>query len=403
MSSRNLRLFAWLTFGITSFLFAAILIFFWLSHHQPMLPVSVINEFSGNLFWALFSVIASLSGLVITLKRPGNRYGWVWLFMGLAFIYLIATGVYGMWGFYIMPGHLPFVLLIASSSGSAWVLTMGLTCFAILLYPSGGLPSERWRWLAWIAIMATLISMLLGWAMPGQAGTLPVDNPYAAKGNLGTLVYYAVSIMVFVIFGSILLGVVSLVVRYRRANGTEQQQLKWFALGAAYFGIFLVSDFFIELPGIWESIKETLSFAVLPVAIAIGILRYRLYDIDVIIRRTLIYAALTVTLALLYFGSVVLLEELFQIVTGQHQSPIATVISTLTIAALFTPLRRRIQRDIDRRFYRKKYDAQKTLESFAARARDEVELDQLTAHLVAAVQETMQPEQVSLWLRKPRP
>jgi hypothetical protein len=207
------------------------------------------------------------------------------------------------------------------------------------------------------------------------------------------------------------LVLVSPALRYRKGNARERQQIKWLALFGAAIVIYAVPVLIVyplltggEVmePGTnWSAMVFYLTAGLFPpLAIGVAILRYRLWDIDVFIRRTLVYGGLTATLAVIYFGSVVLLQEFFLQIIG-HQSTIAIVLSTLLIAALFTPLRRRIQRDIDRRFYRKKYDAQRTLEAFAASLRDQVELEQLTGQLLAVVQETMQPENINLWLRKP--
>jgi hypothetical protein len=225
-----------------------------------------------------------------------------------------------------------------------------------------------------------------------------IENPFGfISENLASIL---VPVAWFSFLVAFLLAGISVIARYRQANGVTREQIKWFVyggVGIASIGLMTLTPLFADAFLYKIYTNAMLLFVYLTIGIAI--LRYRLYDIDVIIRRTLVYGALTATLALVYFGGVVVLQELFQAITGQHQSPIATVISTLGIAALFTPLRRRIQRDIDRRFYRKKYDAQKTLEAFAARARDGVELDQLTTHLMDVVHETMQPESVSLWLK----
>jgi hypothetical protein len=212
----------------------------------------------------------------------------------------------------------------------------------------------------------------------------------------------------------ILVSAISLVLRFLRSEGEQREQIKWLAFAASILGLgfssYIIPSFFVvEDPTggagpLWVNLLEdavTLSFAGVPVAVGIAILRYRLYDIDILINRTLVYGSLTAMLIALYFGGIVVLQRLFVLLTGQ-QSTLAVVASTLLIAALFTPLRRRIQSFIDRRFYRSKYDARKTLEAFSARLRDETDLDALSGDLVGVVKETMQPAHASLWLRPER-
>ena len=209
--------------------------------------------------------------------------------------------------------------------------------------------------------------------------------------------------VVSVIFTSILLSALSIVVRYRRATGAERQQLKWFALAAVLAGAVIIGHLlFVDmvLPEAFLNLLDTVTITGLYVAVGIAILRYRLYDIDVVINRTLVYGSLTATLVLVYFGSVVGLQYLFRALTGQ-ESQLAIVASTLAIAALFNPLRRRVQAVVDRLFYRRKYDAAKTLETFSAKLRDETDLDEVNSDLVRVVRNTMQPEHVTLWLREP--
>jgi hypothetical protein len=202
--------------------------------------------------------------------------------------------------------------------------------------------------------------------------------------------------------------VVSLVLRYRRSRDEEREQIKWIAFAASVVGLLFLTGLVISLiygskPPSWTRLLDTmtaLSYTGVPIAVGFAVLKYRLYDIDIIINRTLVYGSLTLMLALVYFGGVTATQAIFRTLTGQEQQPqLAIVVSTLVIAGLFNPLRRRIQSFIDRRFYRKKYDARKTLEGFSARLRDETNLGALSDELVAVVRETMQPVHVSLWLR----
>ncbi len=244
---------------------------------------------------------------------------------------------------------------------------------------------------------------MVGLFLPGE-GTGPFENPLGIGGVVGDAIAFIAIAAVFAIFGVLVLSALSLVFRYRSAGGVERQQLKWFASAAVLFGGGFVFGGFLgkDLPGVWDALFETVTFMGLYLAVGVAILRYRLYDIDVIINRTLIYSTLTAVLVAVYFGGVTATQAIFRSFTAQEQqSQLAIVISTLVIAALFNPLRRRIQSFVDRRFYWRRYDAAKTLEAFSAKLRDETDLNKLNAELVGVVRGTMQPAHVSLWLRPP--
>ncbi|MBA2783410.1 MAG: hypothetical protein H0T74_10900 [Rubrobacteraceae bacterium] len=269
-------------------------------------------------------------------------------------------------------------------------MALSLAPFLLLLFPTGRLPSRRWRILAWILIMSEVVFLALSifFGSPDQVG-----------GSITVITFVVVSM----IFATVVLSALSLVVRYRQASGVERQQLKWFALAAVLVvsnlvGILLGLDRL--LGGALSNVLEAAANTGLYVAVGFAILKHRLYDIDVIINRTLVYGALTLSLVMVYIGCVVSLQYVFRALTGGN-SQLVIVASTLAIAALFNPLRRRIQDFIDRRFYRRKYNAAKTLEAFSARLRDETDLDDLGGDLVAVTQETVQPVHVSLWMRDP--
>jgi cytochrome c oxidase subunit IV len=228
----------------------------------------------------------------------------------------------------------------------------------------------------------------------GSGVLLGFQNLYQASGFAGPLEWLnSIAIPVNIVFQlSLVAGFFSLLVRWRRSGSVERLQLKWVAYGVTLVGL---TGY---LP--WTVVLSVAILAV-PVGMGVAMLRYRLYDIDLVINRTLVYATLTATLALLYLGGIVVLQQLFVVLTGE-KSTLAVVASTLVIAALFTPLRRRIQSFIDRRRYRSKYDAAKTLDAFSSKLRDETELDTLNTELVAVVRATMQPAHAGLWLKEPQ-
>ena len=325
---------------------------------------------------------APVLGGLIASRRPENPYGWLWLGFGLGLAFQLLGESYAAYALGVEPGSLPAPRTISRLLALGGVLALALAPFLLLLFPTGRLPSRRWRPLAWItAASGTGLCALI----------LLFDSPEQVGGVITAVTWVVVSAL----FAGIGISALSLVIRYRRASGVERQQLKWFALAA----VLVASSFVGQLLGeaLWNLLDAATTTA-LYVAVGVAILRHRLYDIDIIINRALVYVSLTALLALVYIGSVVGLQSLLRVLTGQEYT-LAIVASTLAIAALFNPLRRRLQALVDRRFYRRKYDAAKTLAAFNARLREETNLDSLSNDLVEAARGTVQPAHVSLWLR----
>src|SRR5918994_1564852 len=361
-------------------------------------------------YWLVNTVIAigfSTVGAMITPRLPRrNPVGWLFCTIGLVGSVRLFVAEYAIVTLLAEPGSLPSMLpggeTLAWISSWVWVLHVGLFVFLALLFPDGRPPSSRWRPSVWgigVVVVAGTVSVAL-WPETARGFDL-INHPLGTE--VATDVINPVETIVYALG---LIAAASLLVRLRGSKGVERQQVKWFTYAVAVLATsatlaYVVSE---SMGVVWlgwvSSVLVIASVVGLPVAVSIAILRYRLYNIDLLLNRTLVYGALTAVLAAVYFGSIVLFQVLFRAFTGQ-ESQLAVVASTLAIAALFTPLRRRIQSFIDRRFYRRKYDAAKTLEAFSTKLRDETDLEALSNELVEVIKETMQPTRVSLWLKSP--
>jgi hypothetical protein len=414
MSTRAASWLAWSLAGLSVARFVANVVLYFLTRSVQPPPSWGTGGLSVVLIFLLPFLAFPLVGALIASRRPNNPIGWICLAVGIFWMLANLSSGYGMYGLLARPGSVPFPAAIGSLGEWMWVPAVGmLSTYLILLFPDGKLPSRRWRPLARLS-GAVIILVSTGFALtPGTMDGLPgIRNPFGleqypwvADVTLGVILLLPLCILA---------SAVSLVLRFLRSGGEEREQIKWLAFAALLLGLGFSS---YAIPGtiwqgdagganpLWAKLLEdavTLSFAGIPVAVGIAILRYRLYEIDLLINRTLVYGALTTTLVAVYVGSVVLLQGALRALIG-HESQLAVVASTLLIAALFNPLRRRIQAFIDRRFYRRKYDAAKTLEAFSAKLRDETDLDALSDDLVTVVRETMQPTHVFLWLRPDTP
>jgi len=347
--------------------------------------------------WGIPVVFSALAALLIT-RRPHNRVGWLLMLPAIALVVSNSLDL-----FLVTPPPaltLGYWLLIWVDSWH-WLFVI-LPIFLIQLhFPSGRPPTPRWNWVNWLAIGLGLFFIVLS-AIFETVGPFP--NP------IGFVPEAVVNGPILIIWGLALVTMaaasfISLFVRYRRSQIVERQQIKWLLFAGGVLVLVYAVVYFVTDPDApdfasgWPNLLLALSILALPVAITIAILRYRLFDIDVIIRKTAVYAVITALLALVYFGLIILLQSIFEAASGE-QSPITIVVSTLVIAALFAPLRRRVQDFIDRRFYRRKYDAEQTLAAFGQFVRDETDMAALTAELLRVTQETMQPEQATIWLKE---
>ena len=383
MSTRTAAWFAWAVCALSLALTALSFL---------LIALNLSLKTPAYFFWPELTVLAigySVIGAIIASRLPNHPIGWICCAIGLIAAVDHFSGEYAVYALQAHPDPLPGGKVMLWLQGWFWMLFVGFIVFLLLLFPNGRLPSSRWRPFAWVSV--AVISVGVIWS-----SVISPDVRFDAPPS-------PIQLLV------LLLGLVaaaSVVVGRRGARGVERQQIKWLLYaGPIWFvgsALKIAVFFFMLVEGSWGLWVSYLLVAVGglggPIAIGIAILRYRLYEIDILINRTLVYGSLTALLALVYFGGIVLLQRVFVVLTGE-KSTLAVVASTLVIAALFNPLRRRVQAFVDRRFYRRKYDARKTLEAFSARLRDETDLGALRDELVGVVRETMQPAHVSLWLR----
>ena len=399
MTVRTVRLVSWMALTVTILLILGRIYLSILNREAPGAAGVVVDVLLDLVVLLGFVAL----GLLVAYRRPGNPIGWIIAGVGVTAVASEFLQSYGIYALFTEPGRFP------GGETSAWLSNLifipvlfAAPAMLFLLFPNGNLPNRRWWVVFWLVILTTCSTMAGNAFNPtlndapfkGVDNPLVVDPPRALFETLSNIGWPGMA-------ASLLLAAVAMILRLRRSRGVERQQLKWIAAAAAVLPLASAAGVISYYLG-YEAVGGLLAtFSFLPVLFAAGyaVLRYRLYDIDLLINRTLVYGALTMMLALVYFGGVAGLQRLLAPVTGQD-SQLAIVASTLAIAALFNPLRRRMQRFIDRSFYRSKYDARETLEAFSTRLRDETNLDHLSRDLVGVVRETVQPEHVSLWLRQ---
>ena len=405
MSRRTAVGLAWSLAGLSMAMFIGSVVLFVLTRVEQSPGDRTTFDYISGLFLYVPFLAFPVVGALVASRRPGNAIGWICLVSGLLWLSPALGGAFVAYERATTDTLTASAKFLDALITATWPWSVGLPgIYLILLFPDGRLPSRRWRPFALIAGTVTVLMPVL-FLLPIHGKQL---EQYPWLVNM-------FSFSLLVLPACILASAIGLVLRYRRSGEEMREQIKWLAFAASLVGVVYFGSIFTQLlfapdtlitnetPPLWVTLQRFLlvqSFAAVPVAIGIAVLKYRLYDIDIIINRALVYGPLTLMLLLVYLGGVTATQALFRTLTGlQQESQLAVVVSTLAIAALFNPLRRRIQAFIDRRFYRSKYDARKVLETFSARLRDETDLDSLNTELMRVVRESIQPEHASLWLR----
>jgi hypothetical protein len=401
---------AWLLCGAALLLAALGLVLLVLNHTAPEGVV-----FDRWLEQVALALAFPTVGALIAANRPRNPIGWILVAAGISGAMVLFASEYALYALFTEPGALPGGRVAAWVSSWAGTVAFGVIfTYLFLLFPDGRLPSARWRPVAWAAAVALTVVTITAALKPrltDEAGEpvphgapMTIENPVGLDGAGAVLHQIETTAIVLFVLVCVLPAVASLILRYRGSSGERRQQIKWlaYAAGMLAVGIFVVPDALRALWGETAAVSavtdalEVVPVIGIPLAAGIAILRHRLYDIDVVIRRTLVYAVLTATLGATYLGLVLLVG------LAVGESGLAVAVSTLAVAALFRPALGRIQAVVDRRFYRRRYDAALTLEAFGARLRDELDLEALGEDLRDVVSDTVQPAHVSLWLRSPR-
>ena len=387
----------------------------WIGRAFPLaIPDPNYPAAEAQIIFALGTLPLLAVGWLLTARATGNPYGWLWLALALVdaaqqFIqamadFLLRRGlqagevsiaVPGPDGYVtaVGGGRLPLVQWLGLIGDYGWFTSIALLALLLLLFPDGQLPTPRWRWLTRLIAGTWLLLASASWMSGAVSGTVPVEHPVGLidpDSTFGGVFEFMFLGVILGLIGAVVAGVAAIMVRFRRSHGLERQQTKWVMLG----GLLFLPTFVWDAPGVWDPVVETLGAAAMPAGVALAVLRYRLYEIDRIVSRTVSYALVVAVLAGVYVGGVFVMQELLPL---QGDLPVAA--TTLGVAALFNPVRRRIQRWIDRRFDRSRYDAEQIAIRFSGRLSNQVSLDVVESDLRTVVGQVLHPTNISMWIR----